>query len=424
MSNNAVFNSTVCLIGILILLIHIVNILVKKDKRRDERSLLDFFIFTAVHFTVYLVFTLIKNNYTSNAYIIGFYTCFYIMNNVEVFMLFKYMKHYVDMPQKTDKILSLINVYLFSVFVVSDLINALTGIYFTAQDGVYIRSNTMIISQGYQFVMFACIFVVAIINKKLTAREKTAFALYCALPLVAIVLQNIFKGYAIGYASIIVAVEILFALLSIEKSLKLSKEEEKNKEAQIKIMLSQIQPHFIYNSLSSISTLILTDPVKAQSALDDFTEYLRRNLSSLTETKLIPFEDELKHIKTYLSLEKMRFGDRINVVFDINVTDFYVPALSIQPIVENAVKHGLLKKLEGGTLTIKSYETSDYYVVKVIDDGVGFNMEEIDFNDNTHFGINNIKYRIEKTCGGNMSIKSQVGEGADVTVTFNKKEIK
>ena len=88
-------------------------------------------------------------------------------------------------------------------------------------------------------------------------------------------------------------------------------------------MLSQIQPHFIYNSLSAISTLISIDPEKAQRSLDDFTEYLRRNLSSLTETKLIPFKTELKHIETYISLEKMRFSgvrpDHISVLNGVGI---------------------------------------------------------------------------------------------------------
>ena len=142
------------------------------------------------------------------------------------------------------------------------------------------------------------------------------------------------------YLSIIVATEVLFLFLSAQKNADLAKEEEKNKEVQIKIMLSQIQPHFVYNSLSSISTLIPINPERAQAALDDFTEYLRTNLSSLTEVRLVPFEDELKHVKTYVALEQLRFGDRLNVIYDVSASDFMLPPLTVQPIVENAIKHG------------------------------------------------------------------------------------
>lgn len=423
MEKNSVFNATVCLLGILILLIHIVNIALKKNKRKDEKCLFDFFLFTAIHFTTYLIFTFVKTVYTSNTYIISFYSLFYVMNNVEAYLLFRYMLGYVELEEKTRKILSLINISLFMVYIFLDLLNISTGIFFTAKGGVYLRSKTMIVSQGYQFVLFAIVFFVTVLNKKLNAREKTAFALYCFLPLVAIILQNVFKGYAIAYASIIVAIEVLFFFLNVQKSIDLANEEQKNKEAQIKLMLSQIQPHFIYNSLSAISTLIPIDPNKAQGALDDFTEYLRRNLASLTETRLIPFVDELKHIKSYVSLEKMRFNDRVNVIYDIQTVDFYLPPLSIQPLVENAIKHGILKKLEGGTLTLKTHERWDAYIVEVIDDGVGFCMEAIPFDENKHFGINNIKYRIENTGAGELSVKSEKGKGTHVTVVFHKKEI-
>lgn len=420
MSNNGVFNLTVCIIGILIFTIHAVNIIIKKQKRKDERSLLDFLVFTIVHFSTYLLFSLVKNYYTSDAYVVAFYTIFYIMNNIEALLLFRYMLSYVDLETKTIKAIAAVNISLFVVFLVLDVVNIFTGIFFGAENGEYQRSKFMMISQDYQIAVFATVFIVTVFNKKLVRREKIAFAIYCLLPAVAIVLQNAFKGYAIAYASIIFAVEILFLFLNVQKNIALSREEEKSKEAQIKLMLSQIQPHFVYNSLSSISTLIAIDPDKAEAALDAFTEYLRHNLSSLTETRLINFRDEFKHIKTYISLEKMRFNDRINVVYDIQTEDFSVPPLCIQPIVENAIKHGILKKLEGGTLTLRTYERGSEYVVEIVDDGVGFNINDVNFEENEHIGLNNIKYRIDTMCHGSIRIDSEIDKGTTVTVTFEK----
>ena len=425
MSKNSVFNASVCIIGILILAIHVANILIKKEKRKDEIILLNFFIFTIVHFATYLTFTLVKSYLdTSDPFVITFYTIFYVMNNLEVFLLFHYALTYMDIAPQRKKAVSILNLSLFSLFVLSDIINVFTGIYFTSQGGEYLRSRTMIVSQGYQFVMFATIFILAVTNKKLNLREKTAFCLYCSLPFSAIILQNIFKGYAIAYLSIIVAIEVLFLFLSVQKNIDLAKEEEKNKEAQIKLMLSQIKPHFVYNSLSSISTLIPIDPPEAQSALDDFTEYLRTNLSSLTEVKCVPFEAELKHIKTYVALEKLRFGDRLNALYDTAVTAFMLPPLTIQPIVENAIKHGILKKIEGGTLSIKSYETDKAYLVEIRDDGVGFDLSDVDFDSNEHFGLKNIRYRLAKMCGADLGVESEVGVGTCVTVTFWKEGAK
>ncbi len=356
MDNKSVFNATVCVIGIIFCLIHTINILLKKDRRKDENNLLVFMLFTAFHFAVYLTFTIIKMTYTSNAFIIGFYTSFYVMNNFQVFLLFAYAISYIPLKKKTHNILLAISLALYAIFIALDIANIFNRMFFTAVDGVYTRSKTMIISQGYQFVTFAMVFCLAVFNKKVTVGEKISFAVYCVIPLVAIIVQNAFPGYAIAYLSIIVNIQILFLFVNVRKNMKLADEAKKIKDAEVKIMISQIQPHFIYNVLASISTLIKIDPDKAQQGLDHFTDYLRANLSSLTKEGLVHFSDELRHIETYVSLEEMRFEDRLKVIYDIKAKDFMVPALSIQPIVENAIKHGILKKIEGGTLTFKTYE--------------------------------------------------------------------
>ena len=420
MENNAMFNATVCLIGIVIFLVHIAYIATKRKRRKDENALLAFLAFTAFHFAVYFSFVFLRAYVPSDGLIRGFYTGFYIANNLEVFLLFIYMLRYVEPEKKTAKIFAILNVSLHAAFVFLDALNLFVPMFFEAQGGKYVRLPLLPFSQGYQFVMLAVIFFYTLFSKKVKLREKIAFAVYCLLPVVAIALQDAFQGYAIAYLSIIVATEVLFFFLNLERNILLASEEEKVRDAQIRVMLSQIQPHFIYNSLSSISTLITIDPEKAQAALDDFTEYLRANLSSLTENRMIAFENELSHIRAFLSLEKIRFGERLSVVYDIAATDFYVPPLSVQPLVENAVRHGILKKVEGGTLTLRSYEESDRYVVEVIDDGVGFDMDEVDFESNEHVGLNNIRYRLRQVGSVEMKVESEVGKGTKVTVSFAK----
>ncbi|MBQ9457145.1 MAG: histidine kinase [Bacilli bacterium] len=420
MENNVVFNVTVCLIGVLILLVHITSILFKKARRKDENALLAFFVLTAVHFAVYFTFTMIKANYTSDAFIIGFYTTFYIFNNLEVFFFFLYVLAYMELTKKTKNILWSINVSLFAVFVLLDLLNIFLRFFFTANGGQYQRAPAMMVSQGYQFVMLASVFVIAAIDKRLQMREKIAFFSYCLLPLVAILLQNVFKGYAIAYLSIIVAIEVLFLFLNMRKNEELVNQARKRKEAEVKVMMSQIQPHFIYNTLSSISTLIQVDPAKAQTALDDFTDYLRANLSSLSDTGLITFEKEFRHIETYLSLEQMRFDERLHVVYDIQEKDFLVPPLSLQPLVENAVKHGILKKIEGGTISLKTYARDDAYVVEIKDDGIGFDIHAKPDDGRAHVGLENVRYRIQSMCHGELIVESQINHGTTVTVLFYK----
>ena len=396
-NTNIVFNITICIMGSLILSVHLVNLIIKRNKRKDEKWLLGFIGFTIFHFLFYLTYTLIKFYYTSNIFVMGFYTTFYVLNNIEVLLFFLYMMNFADVSKGWRTHLLATSIAAFLVFVLSDLLNLKIHMYFYAENGNYMRSKYMITSQGYQLYILVVVLFVSIFNKKINLREKIAFSSYCILPLIAALLQNAFAGYAISYATIVIAVEILFFFVNVQKNIDLAKEEEKNKEAQIRIMLSQIKPHFIYNSLSSISTLITIDPDRAQQSLDEFTDYLRAK-----------------------KLEKLRFNDRLNFVLDIGVEDFSIPPLTIQPLVENAIKHGILKKIEGGTVTLTTYETNEDYVIEVKDNGVGFNMTEINFDENVHFGLKNISYRIKQTCGGDLNIISKKDIGTKITVTFKK----
>ena len=134
MSGNVIFNITICIVGIAILLVHIVDSLFKKNKRRDELRLLNFLIFTAIHFISYLTFSFIKIHYTSDNFIIASYTIFYIYNNIEVLFLTLYMLSYVSFEDKERKVISIINYSLLGVFIILDIINIFTRMFFTSID--------------------------------------------------------------------------------------------------------------------------------------------------------------------------------------------------------------------------------------------------------------------------------------------------
>ena len=196
--------------------------------------------------------------------------------------------------------------------------------------------------------------------------------------------------------------------------------ERKLQESQISIMLSQIQPHFLYNTLNSIYQLCETNPMRARSMVNSFAEYLRNNLSSLEEKGLISFETELAHINTYLDIEKIRFEDTLAIEYDIQRTDFSLPVLSVQPIVENAVKHGTSKKRGGGVVRISSEEDGEGYVVKISDTGCGFDPTVPKNDGKRHVGIENVRRRLTHMCGGTLTIESTVGEGTLATIRIPK----
>lgn len=192
-------------------------------------------------------------------------------------------------------------------------------------------------------------------------------------------------------------------------------------EAEVKIMVSQIRPHFLYNALTSIAMMCELDPMTAKEATITFSKYLRGNMDSLKQTKAVPFEQELSHLKNYLYIEKLRFDDLLNIEYDIQATDFEVPQLSIQPIVENAVKHGVGMAEDGGTVTISTRETDDAYEVIVSDDGVGFDVNAPKKDDGrSHIGMENTRKRLKDMCAAELIITSKVGEGTTVRVVIPK----
>lgn len=185
-------------------------------------------------------------------------------------------------------------------------------------------------------------------------------------------------------------------------------------------MLSQIQPHFLYNTLSSIRTIIKIDPDRAYDMLYEFTVYLRGSLKLLSAENRISFSEELKNIEAYLNVEKMRLGKRMEIRMDIQDKDFMIPPLTIQPIVENAVKHGIFPKgKQGGYVEVKTFEKDNCHWVTVTDNGVGFDADMIGKKKDA-VGLVNLMYRIEHLVNGEIQIDSVIDEGTSITVKIPK----
>ncbi len=148
--------------------------------------------------------------------------------------------------------------------------------------------------------------------------------------------------------------------------------------------------------------------MEAQKAIREFSAFLRANMNSLKERKPISFDQELNHVTNYLRLEQRRFQSRLKVVYEIHVSGFLMPPLSLQPLVENSVRHGILKKEKGGMVTIRTRETEDAFLVMVEDDGVGMARAKTlpDLGDHTHIGIENVRNRLHSMVGGTLEIKS------------------
>jgi sensor histidine kinase YesM len=283
--------------------------------------------------------------------------------------------------------------------------------------------------------------------KKMLEKEKinripntvvgVAFVAVIAVIAVAVAVVGTWYSVALSVCSILLIIFISIAVIRWEmkknvqgilESQRIEAEKQamelKLQESQISIMLSQIQPHFLYNTLNSIYQLCETNPMRARSMVNFFAEYLRNNLSTLEEPGLISFETELSHIKTYLEIEKIRFEDTLEIEYDIKCDDFFLPVLTVQPIVENAVKHGTSKKRGGGKVVISTEEDENNYIVKVSDTGCGFDPSVSKNDGKSHVGIENVRQRLSNMCDGSLTIESELGVGTLAIIRIPKGGIK
>ena len=189
-------------------------------------------------------------------------------------------------------------------------------------------------------------------------------------------------------------------------------------QSRISTMMSQIRPHFIYNTLGSIEQLCDIDPKKAGELVHDFAKYLRGNFGELDNPKPILMSQEMDHVHHYVRIENVRFPD-MTFYFDMNSEDFRIPALTVQPIVENAIKHGLMKLQNGGSIHVVSYETDTEYCVSVEDDGIGFDTTLL-LDERKHVGLRNIRERLKAMVNGTLEIESTIGVGTKVLIRIPK----
>ena len=303
-----------------------------------------------------------------------------------------------------------------------------TGLYYTFdQNNFYHRSSFYVISLLLPMTgMLLDTILIWEYRKNISRRKCVSMLSYIVLPFVAAIVLVFYYGISFINIAISISVILMFVEAMIEQGRKiaqqehaLAEQEKKLAESRIATMVSQIKPHFIYNTLGSIEQLCELNPPAAAQMVHDFAHYLRGNFGELDNAAPIRFSKEIEHTKYYLSIEKVRFPD-IEIVFNLKSQDFLIPALSVQPLVENAIKHGVRKLPEGGKIEINCYEDEMYYYVNVKDNGAGFDTATL--ADRSHIGLRNIKERIRMMCRGTLTITSKTGEGTTVQIRIPKGE--
>jgi len=208
-------------------------------------------------------------------------------------------------------------------------------------------------------------------------------------------------------------------MLLVDQGKRYIKQKEEIADQKVRLAVLQMRPHFIYNTMMSIYCLIEQDAPMAQQVTLDFTNYLRKNFTAIAKEGTIPFTEELEHTRAYLGVEKVRFEKKLFVEFDTPYTSFRLPPLTLQPIVENAVKHGVDPDLDPLTIYVQTREVKNGVEITVADTGPGFGAKD---NDEPHIALANIRERLEMMCNGTLTISEREGGGTVIKIIISSKQ--
>lgn len=346
-----------------------------------------------------------------------------VTNYIFIISILFYLK--ANLSNTTLRMIANITATLYLIGVITAIV-----LHLNAVVDIYASSSYMFIGTAVGAVTMTVMLAIETRNNK-----HAVFVLASWIPLAATIIIDAVNHYVgftdFDFYNVGLAITMVYQFVRLvldlknqyKEAIRYQKMQKELYEAKVSVMVSQIQPHFMYNALSSIAMLCKINPDTAYQATITFSEYLRGNMDSLKQQAPVPFEKELEHLKKYLYIEELRFGKKLNVAYDIQATDFVLPQLSIQPLVENAVKHGVGMKKQGGTVTIATRETKDSYEVIISDDGVGFDTTAPKKDDGrSHVGMENTRRRLKEMCGADVIIESAVGEGTVATVILPKNE--
>lgn len=250
-------------------------------------------------------------------------------------------------------------------------------------------------------------------RKMISKRHFYAFVIY----LIAAIISTVIHSYIFAIMIINIAIWIcavaMYVLIITDQIEQHIKQQTAIANQNASILILQMRPHFIYNTMTSIYYLCEQNPTKAQQTILDFTTYLRKNFNAIGSSDPIPFSEELEHVRAYLAVEHAQFEENLLVEYDTPYTDFRIPPLTLEPLVENAVKYGLDPDADPLHIQIQTSQTKSGFLIIIKDNGPGFDPKNV-FN--THNALSNIKKRLEIMCHGNITVTSQKGEGTAVMI--------
>lgn len=282
---------------------------------------------------------------------------------------------------------------------------------------------------AHAIALLGVVLELVMLTKYRTSFEKNKLIvlyIYLLMPMIALIWQLFFYGISLLQIMNTISLMCLFMVDAFRQTQKLVAKERELNDMKIQVVLSQIKPHFMYNVLNTITYLCDKDASVAKKALYDFSMYLRGNLDSLTSRALVPLDRELDLVERYLSLQKLRMGDELNIIYDIEDNGYMLPPMTLEPFVENAVAHGLAKADEGGTLSIRTRLGEQNHEITIRDDGVGFDPASYHIGgerEHQSIGIENVRKRLWSMCKGTVTISSEKGKGTAILICIPRNSL-
>lgn len=308
------------------------------------------------------------------------------------------------------------------IYVAMQLGNLFTGFLYSVDDSNSYSRAPLFALQMIPPIMIMMLNLWLLREKKdeLDKRQIKAFITYIVVPTLCMLVQIVFFGINLIAMGMVIAAISMFSYIVADQLERIQIKEAENAQLKIDILMAQIRPHFLINSLTTIKYLIAYDSKKADEAMTAIIKYFRHNLDSLMTDRMSPFKDELEHVKAYLELQMLRFGDELRVEYDLECIDFSIPSLTLLPLVENAVSYGVRRNEDRtGRVTIRSRREDDRIEVCVEDNGPGFVPETLpDDEDRSRIGMQNVRERIERVSDGKLIIYSKMGEGTKATIVL------
>ncbi|MCR5237587.1 MAG: histidine kinase [Lachnospiraceae bacterium] len=328
----------------------------------------------------------------------------------------------IDYCEKSFKnnIIFRVMIFLWVFYSIMLVVGHINNIFFyTAPDGSFYRTPL----HPLIFTPIIAILIIDLISfiinrKKFSKSHFYTFLIYLLSAIVSTTIHSfVFAIMVVNIATWICATS-MYVLIITDQIEQYMKQQVSIANKNANILILQMRPHFIYNTMTSIYYLCDQNPRKAQQTILDFTTYLRKNFNAIASNSPIPFSEELEHIHAYLSVELAQFEESLIVEYDTKCTDFKLPPLTLEPLIENAIKYGLDPDSHPLQISIKTEKINSNNVIIVKDNGPGFDPENVL---NSHNALSNIKLRLDIMCNGSITINSVKGEGTVVKVIIPDK---